>query len=82
VTFHSTEVLVIVCDEDRKRAQIYGEGNVNGLGPLFFRITVRDINEPGSQPGPDTYQFITTAYASGPEDNPLEGGNIQIHVFA
>ena len=35
-----------------------------------------------AQPGPDTYQFITTAYTSGEEDNPLEGGNIQIHVFA
>jgi hypothetical protein len=82
VTFHSTDVLVIVCDEDRKRAQIYGLGNVNGLGPLFYRITVRDLDEPGSQPGLDTYQFITTAYASGAENNPLEGGNIHIHVFA
>ena len=40
------------------------------------------MGEPGSQPaGPDTYQIITAAYASGPEDNPLQGGNIQIHRF-
>jgi hypothetical protein len=82
VTFHSTEVLVIRCDADRKRAEIYGMGEVNGLPPVFFRITVRDLDEPGSTPGPDTYQFFTTAYASGAEDNPLQGGNVQIHVFA
>jgi Bacterial Ig-like domain (group 1) len=79
ITFHTLEVLVIVCDGNR--AQIYGKGEVNGVGPLFFRITARDVAEPGSAPGPDTYQFITTAYASGPEENPLQGGNIQIHVF-
>jgi hypothetical protein len=82
VTFHSTDVLVIVCDEDGQRAQIYGLGEVNGLGPFFYRVIVRDLGEPGSAPGPDTYQIITTAYASGPESNPLEGGNIQIHVFS
>ena len=81
ITFHAVKVLVIVCDADRKRAQIYGTGEVNGVGPLFFRIVARDLGEPGSSPGPDTYQFITAAYASGPEDNPLQGGNIQIHIF-
>lgn len=74
-------MLVVVCDENRQRGQIYGTGTVNGLGPLFYRIVVRDLGEPGSAPGPDTYQIITTAYASGAEDNPLEGGNIQIHFF-
>ena len=38
---------------------------------------------PGSQPlGLDTYQIITAAYTSGPEENPLQGGNIQIHRFS
>jgi hypothetical protein len=79
VSFHTLEVLVIVCDGNR--AQIYGLGEVNGVRPLFFRVTARDVDEPGSAPGPDTYQFITAAYASGLEENPLQGGNIQIHVF-
>jgi hypothetical protein len=70
---------VIVCDGNR--AQIYGLGEVNGVRPLFFRVTARDAGEPGSAPGPDTYQFITAAYASGVEENPLQGGNIQVHVF-
>jgi hypothetical protein len=74
-------VLVIVCDPDRKRADIYGVGTVNGLGPVDYRVRVRDMGEPGSMPGPDTYQIITAAYASGLEDNPLQGGNVQIHVF-
>jgi hypothetical protein len=82
ITFHSINVLVIVCDPDRKRADIYGTGQVNGVGPVHYRIRVRDLGEPGSAPGPDTYQIITAAYASGPEDNPLQGGNIQIHIFS
>jgi hypothetical protein len=80
VNFHSVEVLVIVCASDR--ADIYGLGEVNGLGPVDFRVRVRDVAEPGSKSaGPDTYQLITAAYASGPEDNPLQGGNIQIRRF-
>lgn len=55
---------------------------MNGVSPVDFRVRVRDLAEPGSQPaGPDTYQIITAAYTSGPEDNPLQGGNIQIHRF-
>jgi hypothetical protein len=82
ITFKSTEVLVMVCDPERKRADIYGLGTVSGLGPVDYRIRVRDLGEPGSAPGPDTYQIITAAYASGLEDTLLQGGNIQIHVFA
>ncbi|HEX2045262.1 MAG TPA: Ig-like domain-containing protein [Gaiellaceae bacterium] len=81
ITFKSTEVLVIVCDPDEDRADIYGLGEVNGLPPVHYRIRVRDLGEPGSAPGPDTYQIITAAYVSGLEDNPLQGGNIQVHVF-
>ena len=81
LTFHSARVLVVVCDPDRKRADIYGTGEVNGVGPVDYRIRVSDLGEPGSAPGPDTYQIITAAYASGAEDNPLQGGNIQIRVF-
>jgi hypothetical protein len=82
VTFHSANVLVIVCDQDRRRAEIYGTGRFNGVEPVFYRIVVRDLGEPGSAPGPDTYQYITATYVSGLENNPLQGGNIQIHVFA
>jgi hypothetical protein len=84
ITFHSTTVVAIVCVSDGQgpRADVYGTGDVNGIGPVDFRIRVRDRGEPGSAPGPDTYQIITAAYASGPEDNPLQGGNIQIHRFA
>jgi hypothetical protein len=83
ITFKSTEVLVIVCDAAGERADIYGLGTINGLAPpVFYRIRVHDGGEPGSQPGPDTYQIITVAYASGPEDNPLQGGNVQIHRFS
>ncbi len=87
INFHSIEVLVIVCEAldgdgdgtpDGQRASVYGTGEVNGIGPVDFRVRVSDRGEPGSTPGPDTYQVITAAYASGPEENPLQGGNIQI----
>ncbi len=52
-------------------ASIYGTGRVNGVGAVDFRVRVSDRGEPGSAPGPDTYQIITAAYASGPEENPL-----------
>jgi hypothetical protein len=84
ITFHSLEVEAIVCMPDGQgpRADVYGTGRVNGVGPVDFRVRVRDRGEPGSKPaGPDTYQIITAAYTSGPEDNPLQGGNIQIHRF-
>jgi hypothetical protein len=79
LNFHSIEIVAVVCD-DNGRADVYGLGEVNGAGPVEFRVRVRDAGEPGSQPaGPDTYQIITAAYASGPEDNPIVGGNIQVH---
>ncbi|HYZ18310.1 MAG TPA: Ig-like domain-containing protein [Gaiellaceae bacterium] len=83
ITFKSSEVLVIVCDEPGKRADIYGRGTIDGLAPpVVYRIRVRDLDEPGSTPGPDTYQIITNLYTSGIEDNPLQGGNVQIQRFS
>jgi hypothetical protein len=91
IEFHSLDTLVIVCESfdqngdgesDGERASIYGTGRVNGVGPVDFRVRVSDRGEPGSVPGPDTYQIITVAYSSGPEENLLQGGNIQIHRFA
>jgi Bacterial Ig-like domain (group 1) len=80
LNFHSIEIVAVVCSADFTRADIYGTGEVNGAGPVDFRIRVSDLNEPGSQPtGPDTYQILAGPYVSGPEDNPLQGGNIQIH---
>jgi hypothetical protein len=90
INFHSIEVLVVVCEAldgdgdgtpDGERASVYGTGEVNGIGPVDFRVRVTDRGEPGSAPGPDTYQVITAAYASGPEENPLQGGNVQIRRF-
>jgi hypothetical protein len=82
ITFHSIQVVAIVCRSETggQSADVYGTGRVNGVGPVDFRIRVSDRGEPGSKPaGPDTYQIITAAYASGPEENPLQGGNVQIH---
>jgi hypothetical protein len=90
LNFHSIELLVIVCEsidangdgtDDGQCASIYGTGRINSVGPVDFRVRVSDRGEPGSAPGPDTYQIITAAYISGPEENPLQGGNIQIHRF-
>jgi hypothetical protein len=85
ITFHSIHVMAIVCRSETggQSADIYGTGRVNGVGPVDFRVRVSDRGEPGSKPaGPDTYQIITAAYTSGPEENPLQGGNIQIHRFS
>jgi hypothetical protein len=76
VTFDSLEILAIVCIGDGS-ADIYGGGEVNGLGPQAFRIRVKDGGEPGA--GGDTYQLIAGAYSSGPENNALTAGDVQIH---
>jgi hypothetical protein len=74
--FHSTKILSLVCSDDGKEAEIFGEGNVDGSGPFVFRIRVRDEAEPGA--GADVYGIlIGNGYASG--DQTLEGGNVQIH---
>jgi hypothetical protein len=74
--FHSTRIISVVCSDDGKEAEIFGEGNVDGSGPFVFRIRVRDEAEPGA--GADVYGIlIGNGYASG--DQTLEGGNVQIH---
>lgn len=75
LNFHSVEIVAIVCGADG-RADIYGLGRVEEGVPVTFRVRVRDSDEPGRG---DTYQLLTNAYVSGPEDNPLLGGNIQVH---
>ena len=82
VSFHSEEIVSVVCSSDQggQRADVYGTGRLEGA-PVAFRVRVSDRGEPGSQPlGPDTYQLLATGYVSGPDDNPLQGGNIQIHT--
>jgi hypothetical protein len=83
INVKSVEIVSIVCDGDT-RAEIYGTATINGLEPpVDFRIVVPDLGEPGSKDAPrDTYQIITGAYTSGAEDNPLQGGNVQIHRFS
>ena len=55
INFHSIEILAVVCRGDTE-ADIFGTGEVNGVGPQNFRIRVRDGGEPGT--GVDTYQII------------------------
>ena len=48
---------------------------VNGSGPFYYRIEVRDLGEPGV--GTDTYWILLeTGYNSG--DQTLRGCNVQI----
>jgi hypothetical protein len=78
INFHSLEILAVVCRGDDE-ADIYGTAEVNGAGPQDFRIRVKDGGESGA--GVDTYQLLVGAYTSGAENNPLTGGNVQIHRF-
>jgi hypothetical protein len=79
INFHSIEILAIVC-RGNNEADIFGTGEVNGVGPQDFRIRVKDGGEPGR--GVDTYHLLVGGYNSGPENNPLTGGNVQIHRFS
>lgn len=76
--FHSDKILAVVCSSDGREAAIFGEGEVDGVGPFAFRIRVRDQAEPGA--GADVYGIlIGNGYASG--DRTLAGGNVQIHTL-
>jgi hypothetical protein len=79
INFHSLEIMAIVCRGDDE-ADIFGTGEVNGVGPQDFRIRVKDGGEPGR--GVDTYHILVGSYTSGAENNPLTGGNVQIHRFS
>jgi hypothetical protein len=72
--FKSIEVLAVTCSADRKDANIYGRGTVDGSGNHFFLIQVRDAGKAGKN---DTYRIlIANGYDSGVHR--LEGGNISI----
>lgn len=71
---HSIDVLAIVC-EGTIQASIYGQATIDGAGSFFYRITVKDLGEPGV--GHDTYGILLgNGYAS--DEQTLEGGNVQI----
>jgi hypothetical protein len=73
-TFKSTQVLAVTCSPDRREANIYGVGTVDGSGNHFFLIQVRDAGKSGRN---DTYRIlIATGYDSG--THRLEGGNVTI----
>ena len=70
----SINVRAVVCDGPTQ-ASIFGEADVNGSGAVSYRITVKDLGEPGK--GRDTYWILlSNGYSSG--EQTLEGGNVQI----
>jgi hypothetical protein len=70
----SVNVRAVVCDGPTQ-AIIFGEADVNGSGAVSYRITVKDVGEPGK--GRDTYWILlSNGYSSG--EQTLEGGNVQI----
>jgi hypothetical protein len=75
LNFKATSVTTVVCSDDRKSADIYGNGTVNGAGSFEYRISLTDNGEPGTT---DKYGIIIpgVGYASG--DQTLKGGNVQI----
>jgi len=74
-TFHSLEVLAVVCWSDMRRASIFGNGEVDGVGPVRYRIDLTDAGEPGTS---DRYRIrLDGGYDSG--DQQLLGGNVQLH---
>ena len=77
MTVHSINVLAVVCTtiEGGRKAQIYGQARIDGAGSFFYRITVKDMGEPGTS---DTYSILlSNGYYSG--EHVLEGGNVRIH---
>jgi hypothetical protein len=55
VDFHSSSVLAIVCDSTMERAEIFGQGTVNGSGTYNYRI---DLTDPDSTNTSDTYGIL------------------------
>lgn len=76
IDVHSLYVLAIVCNNNFEFADIYGQATINGAGAHYFRIEVTD---PDTVSGPDTYGItLDTGYTTG--DQPLRGGNVEIHT--
>jgi hypothetical protein len=73
--FKATTVTTVICSDDRRTAELYGRGTVDGAGDYDYRIKLTDAGEPGTD---DQYGILIPAvgYASG--DQTLEGGNVQI----
>jgi Mg-chelatase subunit ChlD len=72
------DVMVIVCGSDGKSGTVFGtNATIDGAGPHVYRLDLVDNGEPGNKPT-DTYQIrIDNGYDSG--NQPLKGGNIQVH---
>lgn len=71
-------VEAVICDDDRRGAELYGLASVEGLpGEHQYRIRLQDNGE-GILGTGDMYGITipSAGYASG--DQPLQGGNVQI----
>ena len=74
LTVEAISVLAIVCG-GTTQADIYGQATIDGSGSFSYRISVKDLGEPGN--GTDTYSILLeTGYSSG--EQTLEAGNVQI----
>jgi hypothetical protein len=74
LNFKATSVAAVTCGDDRRSADIYGAGTIDGLGAFEFRISLWDAGEPGTG---DHYRILIPGrYDSG--DQALRGGNVQI----
>jgi hypothetical protein len=72
--FKATSVAAVTCGDDRRSADIYGTGTIDGVGAFEYRISLQDAGEPGTG---DHYRILIPAvYDSG--DQTLRGGNVQI----
>jgi hypothetical protein len=74
---HSINVLAVLCTTitGGMQASIYGRATIDGAGSYPYRITVKDMGEPGTN---DTYSILlSNGYYSG--EQKLAGGNVQIH---
>jgi hypothetical protein len=70
----SMNVLKVVC-RSATEATVFGEAWVNGERRVYYRLDLKDREEPGTD---DTYSIVLSdGYTSG--EQVLEGGNIQIH---
>jgi hypothetical protein len=66
----------VICSDDRTTAELAGTASVDGQGEYEYRIKLHDGGEPGTD---DTYGIVIPALLYNSGDQPLEGGNVQIH---